>query len=245
MVVILDDSGSMGDPMGRRRRPTRMDAAKEALITVLQQLPDDAHVGVATLNRRVRGQGPWIVPLGPVDFETAREAINQVRANGGTPLGEFLKLGADALLDKRAKDHYGHFRLLVVTDGEANDGALLESYLPDVLARGITVDVIGVDMDSDHSLATKVHSYRRADDPEALSTAVQEVFAETTGASTADGSDDFALLQPLPDDVAQAVLAALAESGNEPIQEASGPSESGGKGGQTKKGHASRGWSCS
>ncbi|MEM8678677.1 MAG: vWA domain-containing protein [Planctomycetota bacterium] len=220
VVVILDDSGSMRDSMGRRRgqRLTRMDAAKSALVTVLEQLPEDAHVGIATLNRKVRGQGHWIVPLGPVDVEAARNAIGQVQADGGTPLGEFLKRGADALLEKRAAEHYGTFRLLVVTDGEANDGTLLESYLPDVLSRGITVDVIGVDMDSDHSLATQVHSYRRADDPESLTEAVQEVFAETTGGSAQDGSDDFELLQPLPDDVAQAVLLSLGESGNQPIQ---------------------------
>lgn len=217
VVVILDDSGSMGERMRSQRNTTRMEAAKDALVTVLEQLPDDAHVGVATLNQRGPGSSPWIIPLGPVEISEARAAIATIRPEGGTPLGAFLKLGADALLEKRAVDHYGRFRLLVVTDGEANDGARLESYLPDVLSRGIVVDVIGVDMKSDHSLATKVHSYRRADDAATLTAAVQEVFAETSADSGDAGAEDFEILQALPSEVAAAVLAALAESDNEPI----------------------------
>jgi hypothetical protein len=129
-----------------------------------------------------------------------------------------MKAGADALLAKRDKEHYGSYRLLVVTDGEANDSRKVEQYLPDILARGITVDVIGVDMASAHSLATKVQNYRKADDPASLETAIQQVFAET-----ADGSDtseeDFELAAAFPDDMAMEVITSLTDSGNHPIGE--------------------------
>ena len=218
VVVVLDDSGSMKDrmksPQGRIRK---INAAKQALITVLDQLPADANVGVALLNGKVNNS-PWLIPLGPVDMNATKNAMNSVRANGGTPLGRFLKTGTDALLAAREKDSYGTYRLLVVTDGEAGDNNLIERYLPEIKSRGITVDVIGVAMQSDHSLATKVHSYRRADNPQSLTAAIREVFAETSSASDA-GESDFELLQGLPAECASAALTALATIENAPIGE--------------------------
>jgi len=219
VVVVLDDSGSMNEPMRRNRRMTKMQAAKQSLITVLDSLPADAHVGVVALNARNephRGNN-WIIPLGPVDKAQATAAIRSLRANGGTPLGHFMRHGADELLKSRSKDRYGSYRLLIVTDGEAGDQASVERFLPDILSRGITTDVIGVDMASEHSLATKVHTYRRADDPESLTRAVREVFAETSADASDTGEDDFDLVAGLPDEVAVAALEALGSAGNHPI----------------------------
>ncbi len=219
VVVVLDDSGSMANDM-RGRRESKMAAAKTALITVLEQLPAETVVGVLLLNGRVNG-GPWAVPLGPIDKRAMRSAIEGIRTRSGTPLGEFMKIGADALLALREERHYGTYRLLIVTDGEASDRRKVEQYLPDILSRGISVDVIGVDMRQDHSLATQVDSYRRADDPDALAQALSEVFAETPdqGQDTA-GVSDFEFLEGFPDDVAAAALVALAETENQPIGEA-------------------------
>lgn len=216
VVVVLDDSGSMDERLQRDRRFTRMDAAKRALQAAITSLPADTELGIALLNER-SGDSPWIVPLGPINVPQAQQAIQQVHADGGTPLGEFLKLAADELLKARQAHHYGEYRLLLVTDGEANDPELVEIYLPQALARGLSMHVIGVDMDQAHSLATKVHSYRGADDEEELQTAVQEVFAETGGNGSDASEEAFELLGPLDSDVAVAAIAALAESGNEPL----------------------------
>ena len=218
VVVVVDDSGSMKDRMrSPQGRLPKIEAAKQALITVLEQLPDDAKVGVVLLNGKV-DRSPWLLPLGPVDVTKTRQAIRSVRAKGGTPLGQFMKVASDALLELRDKEHYGSYRLLIVTDGEAGDNNLVESYLPEIKGRGITVDVIGVAMNSDHSLATKVHSYRRADNPESLTTAIREVFAETSSTGDA-GESDFELLEGLPMECASAALLALAEEVNIPIGE--------------------------
>jgi hypothetical protein len=216
VVVVLDDSGSMADRMRGNRRMEKMAAAKSALLTVLEQLPATARVGVVLLNGTRQGD-PWVVPLGPVDLRRARKTIRPIRAEGGTPLGQFIKIGADALLRARDKFHYGDYRLLVVTDGEASDPELVAMYLPDVLSRGLTVDVIGVDMPGNHSLATQVHSYRKADDAASLTRAVREVFAETASDATDTGESDFALLEGIPAETAAAALQALGEAGNEPI----------------------------
>ncbi len=215
VVVVLDDSGSMRDRMRQGRQVRKIDAAKQALLAVLAKLPSDSSVGVVVLNG---GRDPWVMPLGPVDQSRLQSAVAKIRASGSTPLGAFMKVGADALLELRDRERYGTFKLLIVTDGEAGDPDLVQAYLPDVIARGITVDVIGVDMRQDHSLATQVNTYRRADDPSSLSQAISEVvLGESTSAAGDAGESDFELLAGFPDDMAVAALSALSQVGNEPI----------------------------
>jgi len=216
VVVVLDNSSSMNVAMRSDRRTTKMDAAKKALLVVLEKLPPDANVGILLLNGGSK-PGQWVYDLGPVDMTRLHGAIGGIRARGATPLGACMKIGADALLAVRAKDYYGSYRLLIVTDGQATDRAVVERYLPDILTRGIWVDVIGVDMASEHSLATKVPVYRRADDPASLEKAVAAVFAESTGDARDADASDFELIAPIPNEVAAAALDALATSGNHPI----------------------------
>ena len=127
VVVVLDDSGSMGELMRSDKNMTKMIAAKAGLKTVLGTLPSDSKVGILCLNRG------WVYPLALVDREAVAAAIDNVEQGGGTPLGQNLKTGADALLDERRKEHYGTYRLLIVTDGEAQDNNLIEKYLPDAV----------------------------------------------------------------------------------------------------------------
>ena len=216
VVVVLDDSGSMGEPMGSNSRLSKMDAAKQALQTVLSNLPSDAEVGIIILNG---GDQPWVLPLGPISAEQYNQALDRIIAEGGTPLGQFMAQGANALLERRAQEHYGTYRLLIVTDGEANDPQLVARYLPAILARGITTDVIGVNMHSDHSLATQVHTYRRADDPNSLEKAIASVFAETDDSDGDASATDFELLASVPDELASAMLGALADTDNRPLDE--------------------------
>ena len=220
VVIVLDDSGSMDERMPDRRT-RKMDAAKSALLTVLGTLPDDATVGLFALNAGgPRGRGGELVAPGPPDRRALRQAVRDLRPSNGTPLGASIKQAADALLTARRERPYDTHRLLIVTDGEATDGDLVDRYLPDVLARGITVDVIGVAMPGDHSLATRVDSYRSADDPAGLERAVREVLAESTGGSSGDGTaGDYEFIAPLPDPVAAAMLAALGEPDDAPIGE--------------------------
>lgn len=215
VVIVFDDSGSMDDPMtstGERR----IDTAKRALTNVLDKLPEDTKVGVLALNSQVNGSS-WIVPLGRIDESEWRGDVASLEAVGGTPLGEYLKTGANALLEARDEQIYGEYRLLVVTDGEANDPAFVDGIIPQILGRGITIDAIGVDMQSDHSLATKVNSYRRADDDTSLQEAISQVFAETS-TDDQDASDDFSMLEGLPDGFAEQAIAALTEVNNEPLE---------------------------
>ena len=215
VVIVLDNSGSMAQRMRRVRRTRRIDAAKVALKSVLEQLPDDSQVGLVALNSR---QDRWLIPLGPLDQRNLDNMLKRIQASGGTPLGQVMKIGADALLEARADQVYGTYKLLIVTDGEASDPQLVERFLPDILSRGLVVDVIGVDMQRNHSLATRVQTYRRADDPDSLRQAISEI---VLGESTADSGDaaesDFEVLAGLSDELAIAALDALRSMGNHPI----------------------------
>ena len=213
VVVVVDASGSMGAPMGGS---TRMSVAKDALKQVLEQIPDTTHVGILVFPR-----GNWVYPLGPRKESMLAGAIDSIQSGGGTPLGDYMKRGADALLEARKKQFgYGTYRLLVVTDGEANDRGKVEAFTPDIISRGITIDCIGVEMASRHTLATKVHSYRNANDPESLKQAISEVFAEVASGDAGPGGENaFELIADLPEATASAMLKSLSTSGNQPIGE--------------------------
>jgi von Willebrand factor type A domain len=216
VVVVLDDSGSMKQQMPNGM--LRIDAAKQALTAVLSQLPPKTRVGVLALNTRLNDD-PWIVPMGPIGDIAWQGRIAAIEAKGGTLLGQFSKIGADELLKLRAADRYGTYRLLIVTDGEATDPVVLNQFLPDILSRGLTLDVIGVSMAHEHSLANSAHSYRSADDTQSLTAAISEVFAETK-ADNQSSQDDFEMIQGLPDGIAEEVIKALSVMNNEPIKEA-------------------------
>ena len=213
VIVVVDASGSMGTPMGGT---DRMSVAREALKQVLGQVPESTHIGVLVFPR-----GDWVYPLGSRAEQRLNTAIDSIRSGGGTPLGSYMKRGADALLKARQKQFgYGTYRLLVVTDGEANDRNLVEGYTPDIISRGITIDVIGVDMESEHTLATKVHTYRSADNPDSLRQAITEVFAEVSSADTGQTDEDaFELIADLPKQTASEMLKSLSTTGNDPIQD--------------------------
>ena len=209
VVILLDSSGSMNESM-KRVRTSRMEVAHSSLLKVIDQIPQDDDVALLTFTG-------WSLPLGPLDQASLKQAVMAVEPITATPLGQYMKIGADALLEKRQKDQYGTYKLLVVTDGEASDPDLLNSYLPDIISRGIIVDVIGLDME-DHSLRRMAHSYMSADNPESLSKALSVALAELPAAT--DTTDDFEMLQALDSEVAEKVVDALVTPRNQPIGQA-------------------------
>jgi hypothetical protein len=82
--------------------------------------------------------------------------------------------------------------------------------------------VIGVDMKENHPLATRVHSYRKANDPESLVKAVTSALSEvsTSGAQDTAGQEEFELVAAFPPEMAKAAIEALTASGNHAIGEA-------------------------
>ncbi|MDP3027050.1 MAG: VWA domain-containing protein, partial [Nanoarchaeota archaeon] len=184
VVILLDASGSMDRTMrdARGKNVRRIDAAKSGIYEVLKQVPDTTNVGILALIAKDSTDYDksriWVYPLGKKDDAKLRKALELVEPYGNTPLGTFAKIGADRLIQERVKQHNsGSFKLLIATDGEANEepSDRVDKYILDIISKGIRVDVIGVAMKSKHTLATNAHSYRRADDPASLTKAIKEV----------------------------------------------------------------------
>lgn len=216
VVIVFDDSGSMGNALRSNNSITRMEAAKTALIEVVSKLPDDTNLGVVLLNG---DWGNWKIPFETLNKQNAISKIQSIEPTGSTPLGGCMKAGADVLMQNREKQRYGIYKLLIVTDGEADDKNLVDLYTPDIVSRGLTVDVIGVDMKSTHTLATKVNNYRKADDPNSLKVAIAATFAETSG-DDKSSSEDFSIISAIPEDMAPKLLQAIQTNSNYPIGEA-------------------------
>lgn len=210
VIILLDTSGSMEERM-KSVRVSRMKAAQDALSSVVDKIPADTNVGLLTFSG-------WVYPLGPVDKQALKKAINSTYPQGGTPLGQFTKVGADQLLIQREKDKYGTYRLIVVTDGEASDSGVLNKHLPEILGRGIIIDSIGVDMSSDHTLSKKSRSYMRADDPNSLTKALSKALAEV-GTKQSDSKADFELIKGIPDKMAEDIIDTLTTHQNHGIGE--------------------------
>ena len=210
IVVILDASGSMQDKFSGDRTKSKMEAAKAALQEVLSKVPDDTHIGLLVFSgANIRNE--WVYPLGPKDTQKLIAAIHLPQPSGNTPLGKYIRIGANRLLEQREKQYnYGNYQLLVVTDGEASDADKVKHYTPEILNRQIRIDVIGVDMETDHMLAKVVDSYRKADNPGELVAAVSEILAEIGGTGTDVGGEDaFEYIAPLSSEIAADLIERL------------------------------------
>lgn len=216
VILILDDSGSMAGK--------KLDSAKKALIDVVNNLDPETRVGVLLLN------GGWVFSdeskLQKVDTQEIQK-VTSVSAKGGTPLGKSIKIAGDTLIGLRKRQKQGQYQILVLTDGEATDGDVVTKVVPDVMSRHIRLDVIGIDMGSQHSLAKKVHSYREAKDAVSLTTAIEDVLAESSGKVTKDTDEsDFELICAIPQDSAGEIIKALTNLGDDiPIGEKSSYSD--------------------
>ncbi|MCP4709394.1 MAG: VWA domain-containing protein [Planctomycetes bacterium] len=218
LVMVLDASGSMEKSMrGPHGQVNKMTAAKDAIREVLKTVPESTHVGLLVFS----GMGitnEWIHPLGAYDKDVLETGLSRLRPTGTTPLGKYIKIGADRLLEARETQHnYGSYRLLVVTDGQANDENLVNRYTPEVIARGVTLDVIGVAMEERHNLSQWAHSYRSADDPASLQQAIREVMAEVSVKETDSSAITSTELEGLSNEVALAMIAAISEPPNHPV----------------------------
>jgi uncharacterized protein YegL len=214
VVILLDTSGSMAESM-RSVRTTKMHAAQDALRNLVNSMPPATQMGLLTFH-------DWVFPLGPVDKGKAIQDISKTYSSGGTPLGEYMKTGADVLLATREKNHgVGTYTLLVVTDGEANDNDLMLANTADIVSRGITLKTIGVNLDKDHTLATKSVAYFPADDLKSLQGALQQAVAEVPAGNDNIEEDAYALIAGLPGEMVTPLIDAITKTitFNQPIGE--------------------------
>jgi Ca-activated chloride channel family protein len=120
-LIVLDASKSMNEDAGNGG--TRLDAAKQAVGTLLDRLPAGAPLGLRVYGSKVaetsRAEGcrdtELAVPVGPLDKEAMRSRVQALTGKGRTPIGNSLLAVPDDLGPSE-----GRRTVILVSDGGDN-----------------------------------------------------------------------------------------------------------------------------
>lgn len=126
VLLVLDVSGSMGEPTVPGGSESKLDLAKRAAITSLQQFKDEDEVGLRIfstgLTRNAQEQWLDLVPVNPVgaNRETLRARIRALVPVQGTPLYDVTASAYTKMVD--AYDAAKINAVVLLTDGRNEDG---------------------------------------------------------------------------------------------------------------------------
>ncbi|WP_282695027.1 VWA domain-containing protein [Streptomyces sp. CC208A] len=150
LVMVLDSSGSMADPVGGPGTGgrTRMAAARDAVGTVVDGLPDGYPTGLRVYGAdRPRGCDDTRLarPVAPLDRAGLKAAVAALTPRGDTPLGLSLRKAAEDLPEP-AGGAPATRTILLVSDGEDTCGTPKPCEVAADLARqgiGLRIDTVG------------------------------------------------------------------------------------------------------
>lgn len=175
--VIFDGSGSMRDRRCAGNYRRKLAAAQWAFTEFLPSVEAEANLGVLSFDKKGLRE---VVPLGPDNRDSIKNAVDGVVAGGGTPLGPSIRLAVQSLQEQREIQlGYGEYHLVVVTDGKADSRVQLRKAMERANDAGVLVHTIGFCVSADNELRSASYSYRSASDPEELRAAVLSVLAES------------------------------------------------------------------
>lgn len=146
LMLLLDSSGSMAEPAGGGQ--TKIQAAKQALGTVIDQLPDDAQVGLRVFGATVFSRGDagactdsqLAVPPGTDNRDELRGAVADYKPYGETPIPYALEQAAADLGDEGSRS------IVLVSDGESTCSPDPCDVARKLAGKGIDlqIDVVGL-----------------------------------------------------------------------------------------------------
>ncbi|HYF74134.1 MAG TPA: VWA domain-containing protein, partial [Nocardioides sp.] len=142
MILLLDSSGSMAEPAGGGQ--TKIAAARSALKTVVQGLPDEAQVGLRVFGAKVFSRNDpgsctdsqLVVEPGTDNRDQLADAIDDYEPYGETPIPHALEEAAKDLGDEGARS------IVLVSDGESTCD-------PDPCKVAATLQGNGIDLQID------------------------------------------------------------------------------------------------
>ena len=174
LVVVMDISGSMSsdlsqyyydDPDKERNTSEKMEAAKQAIVDMTDELRGDDRLGIVLYNN----QGYLAKPLNPVN-ETDMDAIrkhvkNDVRSGGGTNFEAGYKEATKLLEEYQDVDQSEYEnRILYLTDAMPNIGATDEDELLGMTEsnakKNIYTTFIGIGVDFNTELIEHITKIR-------------------------------------------------------------------------------------
>lgn len=184
LLLVLDASGSMGDPDGAGR--PKIESARDALDAVVSGLSADQAVGLRLLASTVSGSGTaaacsdseLVVPIGTGNTGALSAAVEDYRPFGGeTPIGHALREAGRDLGSE------GPRSILLVSDGLSTCDPDPCEVAEDLTDGGIdvAVHVVGLDVNSEARRQLQCIAeagnglYLDADDTESLTGALTRV----------------------------------------------------------------------
>ena len=145
VLLIMDSSGSMNGDDGRGR--PKIDAAKDALRTLVDGLQPGAPVGLRVYGHRVPNTDKvngckdteLVFPVRPADPAAMKAAIGSYRATGFTPIGYSLQEAAKDLPPE------GDRTIVLISDGQSTcgDPCPAAHALKHRLGEGFRIDTVG------------------------------------------------------------------------------------------------------
>ncbi len=175
---IFDGSGSMREETGRgcqgdQRFEDKLAGAQWAVREFLGKVPEEINIGLYVFDDKGRDER---LALGRDNRGEFLAALDAIRAGGGTPLARSIRFGTDQLIEQYKRQlGYGEFRLVVVTDGKADDIPEAALY---ATRYGVPIYAIGLCIGESHPLRRHAVSYRAADNFADLARGLEETLAE-------------------------------------------------------------------
>lgn len=146
MVLLLDSSGSMAEPAGGGQ--SKIEAARTALHTVIEGLPDQAQVGLRVFGAKVFSRtdkgactdSQLVVPPGTDNRADLSAAVGKYKPYGETPIPYALQQAAKDLGEEGARS------IVLVSDGESTCDPDPCKVAADLEKGGIDlqIDVVGL-----------------------------------------------------------------------------------------------------
>ncbi|HMG26923.1 MAG TPA: extracellular solute-binding protein [Acidimicrobiia bacterium] len=125
VLMVIDVSGSMGDPAAGAGGPTKLELAKKAAVNALSQFKPEDDVGLWIFSTGISRTDPTdyleLVPIGPIGVqrETIAAKINDLVPTQGTPLYTVTKAADDQLVQTFDAGRIN--AVLLLTDGKNED----------------------------------------------------------------------------------------------------------------------------
>lgn len=183
IYFVLDASGSMSDS-ACGSRDAKIDLAKKAIQEVFATLDSNVRLGLAVFDRSGIRE---VVAIGngPENRQNFMDAIQAIKAGGGTPLKSAVKL-AYGKINSWAQQQLGYgayYRLAIVTDGDP-DSFEDPRETVDYIFNNSPIDImtIGFCIGQNHALNQPGKTtYLEASDYATLRKGLRTVLAEAPG----------------------------------------------------------------
>jgi Ca-activated chloride channel family protein len=183
LVIVLDSSGSMGeiynryyyDRFGQQQdayegegvaRPTKMDTAKDAVVSVLNQLEDGDRFTIVLFNSTASLVKSMAL-VRNTNMRTIIDNVLDIRAGGSTDMSAGMKIATEQfrnLLEVNSYDYEN--RIILLTDAQPNTGDTSSSGMMGTVTKNaanrIYTTFIGIGVDFNSTLIEEITSAKGA-----------------------------------------------------------------------------------